>query len=61
MLELPNPTPEQIAALKLVVDRPGLTVEDYANGDKTVYEALAWLIFHRFVIRNPKNQSLTVR
>ena len=58
-------TEQQSAALELVRQKPGLTVENYATVDLTlcieIVEALGWLIFNGYVVRNKETDSLTVK
>ena len=61
ILDETNLTEAQRTALNLVDARPGLTVEDYTDGDVELCNAFYWLNFNRFIEINPVTQVVTVK
>jgi hypothetical protein len=54
-------TADQQTALDLVEARPGLTVEDYADGDEVLCNAFYWLKYNRYIVIDPRTQAVTVK
>lgn len=61
ILDTQELTEAQRTALNLVDARPGLTVEDYTDGDVELCNAFYWLNFNRFIEINPVTQAVTVK
>jgi len=61
ILDTQELTKAQRTALNLVDARPGLTVEDYTDGDVELCNAFYWLNFNRFIEINPVTQAMTVK
>ena len=61
ILDTQELTEAQRTALSLVDARPGLTVEDYTDGDVELCNAFYWLNFNRFIEINPVTQAMTVK
>lgn len=61
ILDTPSLTEAQQTALALVDARPGLTVEDYADGDAELCKAFYWLNFNRYITIDPVTQAVTVK
>ena len=54
-------TADQQTAYALVYARPGLTVEDYAEGDEELCQAFYWLKYNRYILIDPRTQAVTVK
>ena len=54
-------TPDQQTAYALAYARPGLTVEDYTDGDEALCNAFYWLSFNRYLTIDPTTQAVTVK
>ena len=61
ILDTPTLTEAQQTALALVDARPGLTVEDYADGDAELCKAFYSLVFSRELAIDPVTQAVTVK
>jgi hypothetical protein len=61
ILDTPSLTKAQQTALALMDARPGLTVEDYADGDAELCKAFYSLVFSRELTIDPVTQAVTVK
>ena len=61
ILDTQELTESQRTALDLVDARPGLTVEDYTDGDVELCKAFYSLVFSRELTIDPVTQAVTVK